>query len=227
MNTGTSITDRLVQLRQQIERACRDANRPREEVRLLAVSKTFPLSAVEEAMGAGQLDFGENYLQEALGKINRCPAATWHFIGAIQSNKTREIASHFDWVHSVPSLKIARRLSAQRDPALPPINLLVQVNITGETTKSGVTPDQLTGLLDQARELDNLRLRGLMTMPEPGRDPTPVFRTLRELRDSLSAQLSLDAFTELSMGMSHDFEHAIREGATWIRVGTGIFGARD
>ena len=225
MLSENDIRHRLTQIREQIAQACDDSGRSRDAVKLLAVSKTFPLEAVRVAYQTGQSDFGENYLQEALDKVEQFPDPVWHFIGAIQSNKTRQIAGHFDWVHSVGSFKVARRLSEQRDPSLPPLNVLFQVNTSGEASKSGVTPEQLTALVGDCRDLPNIQLRGLMTIPAAGADPGPAFRLMRSLKDDLASDLP--GFTELSMGMTQDFPVAIAEGATWIRVGTGIFGARD
>lgn len=203
-------------------------------VQLLAVSKTFPAEAVLEAMAAGQRAFGENYLQEGVEKIAAVARAQpeapveWHFIGPIQSNKTRPIASHFDWVHTVERLKIAQRLSEQRPPELGPLNICLQVNISGETTKSGATPNELPELARAVAQLPNLRLRGLMAIPEPQTDPTlqrAAFATLRKLGEALRADGIL--VDTLSMGMSGDMTAAILEGATIVRVGSAIFGTRN
>ena len=172
-------------------------------------------------------DFGENYLQEALEKQTQLAdlPLIWHFIGPIQSNKTRPIAEHFDWVHSVDRLKIAQRLSEQRPAHLPALNICLQVNVSGEQSKSGCSPEELTALARAVVALPNLRLRGLMAIPEPTDDVAAqhaAFARLRQLRDELA--LNLDT---LSMGMSHDLEAAIAEGATWVRIGTALFGARD
>ena len=196
-------------------------------VGLLAVSKTQPAAAIRDAFAAGLRDFGENYLQEALEKqaaLTDLPLI-WHFIGPIQSNKTRPIAEHFDWVHSVDRLKIAQRLSDQRPAHLPALNICLQVNVSGEDSKSGCSPEELTALARAVVALPNLRLRGLMAIPEPTDDVAAqhaAFARLRQLRDELA--LNLDT---LSMGMSHDLEAAIAEGATWVRIGTALFGARD
>jgi len=206
-------------------------------VRLLAVSKTFPVEAVLEAVAAGQRAFGENYLQEGVEKIAAVARAQpappdspleWHFIGPIQSNKTRPIATSFDWVHTVDRLKIAQRLSEQRPPEMGPLNICLQVNISGEATKSGATPAELPELARQVAALPNLRLRGLMAIPEPQTDPLlqrAAFARLRKLGEDLRAGgLMIDT---LSMGMSGDMEAAILEGATIVRVGSAIFGARE
>jgi pyridoxal phosphate enzyme (YggS family) len=200
------------------------------EVMLLAVSKTYNHAAVRLAASTGQRDFGENYLQEALDKQAALTDAdlVWHFIGPIQSNKTRGIAENFAWVHSVDRLKIAERLSAQRPEALPALNVCIEVNVSGETSKGGVIPAELLTIAEQVAKLPRLKLRGLMAIPAPTQDPLQqraAFHQVRELFDALNAQaLGLDT---LSMGMSGDFEAAIAEGATIVRVGTAIFGARQ
>ena len=216
-----------------IEAAVQAAGRARSEVQLLAVSKTFPAEAVLEAMAAGQAAFGENYLQEALEKIAHVARAQpdspveWHFIGPIQSNKTRPIAASFAWVHTVERLKIAQRLSEQRPPELGPLNICLQVNISGEASKSGASEAELPELARAVAQLPNLRLRGLMAIPEQASDPDrqrAAFARLRKLCDALRADgLALDT---LSMGMSGDMDAAIAEGATIVRIGSAIFGAR-
>lgn len=219
----------------RISRATADAGRPAGSVRLLAVSKTFGADAVREAVAVGQRAFGENYVQEALDKIAALADARvdgepleWHFIGPLQSNKTRPVAEHFDWVHSVDRLKIAERLSAQRPAHLPPLQVCLQVNISGEASKSGVTPDEVPAVARAIAALPNLTLRGLMAIPEPEDDPSrqrEPFKAVHELFDTLRADgLALDT---LSMGMSGDLEAAVAEGATMVRIGTAIFGARD
>jgi pyridoxal phosphate enzyme (YggS family) len=200
---------------------------------LLAVSKTFPPEAVLEAVDAGQRAFGENYLQEGVDKIAAVAKARpglvleWHFIGPIQSNKTRPIATHFQWVHTVERLKIAQRLSEQRPPELGPLDICLQVNISGEATKSGAKPEELLDLAKAVVQLPNLRLRGLMAIPEPQADPAlqrAPFARLRALaQDIVRAGIHLDT---LSMGMSGDLQPALLEGATIVRVGSAIFGAR-
>ncbi len=197
---------------------------------MLAVSKTFSADAVREAYGAGQTAFGENYLQEALDKIGllRDLPLEWHFIGPIQSNKTRAIAENFAWVHSVDRLKIAERLSAQRPPHMPPLNVCLQVNVSGEETKSGVVPDEVAPLAQAVGQLPRLRLRGLMAIPSPETDETRQrvpFAQMKSLFEQLRTRgMALDT---LSMGMSHDYPAAIEEGATIVRIGTAIFGNRD
>lgn len=205
------------------------AGRAPDAVRLLAVSKTFGADAVRAAAAAGQSAFGENYLQEALDKQAqlRDLALEWHFIGPIQSNKTRDLAAHFDWVHGVDRLKIAQRLSDARTPGRPRLNVCVQVNISGEASKSGCAPAEAGSLCGQIASLPGLSLRGLMAIPAPaadGADPRAPFRALRELFDNIRAQgLALDT---ISAGMSEDLEAAIAEGSTLVRVGSAIFGAR-
>jgi pyridoxal phosphate enzyme (YggS family) len=214
--------------------AVKASERARNDVQLLAVSKTFPAQAVLDAMAAGQMAFGENYLQEALDKIASVAqaqpdaAVEWHFIGPIQSNKTRPIAASFAWVHTVERLKIAQRLSEQRPPELGPLNICLQVNISGEASKSGASPEELPALASEVAQLPNLRLRGLMAIPEPTTDVAEqraAFARVRALFDALRAEgLALDT---LSMGMSGDLAPAIAEGATIVRVGSAIFGKRD
>ena len=214
--------------------AVKASERARNDVQLLAVSKTFPAQTVLDAMAAGQLAFGENYLQEALDKIASVAqaqpdaAVEWHFIGPIQSNKTRPIAASFAWVHTVDRLKIAQRLSEQRPPELGLLNICLQVNISGEASKSGASPEELPALAREVAQLPNLRLRGLMAIPEPTTDVAEqraAFARVRALFDALRADgLELDT---LSMGMSGDLAPAIAEGATIVRVGSAIFGKRD
>ncbi len=225
----TSIAANLQAVRQRVDAAAKAARRAPEEVALLAVSKTWPAASVAEAAHAGQRMFGENYVQESIAKIAELRAAglEWHFIGPLQSNKTRAVAADFDWVHSVDRLKLAERLSEQRPDDLPPLNVCIQVNVSGEESKSGVAPDEVRGLADRIAVLPRLRLRGLMAIPEPTRDEALLrsrFATLRRLRDELND--SGFAIDTLSMGMSDDLELAIAEGATMVRVGTAIFGAR-
>lgn len=196
-------------------------------VGLMAVSKTQPAAAIREAHDAGLLDFGENYLQEALEKQAELAdlPLVWHFIGPIQSNKTKPIAEHFDWVHSVDRLKIAQRLSKQRPAELPLLNVCLQVNVSGETSKSGCAPEDVPELARAIAALPNLRLRGLMAIPEPTDDVAEqhaAFASVRQLQQQVDAELDC-----LSMGMSQDLEAAIAEGATWVRIGTALFGARN
>jgi PLP dependent protein len=225
------IADNLQQVRQRIVRACAAAGRPVQSVTLLAVSKTFGPGAVREAYAAGERRFGENYVQEGVDKIAALSELRqqieWHLIGPLQSNKTRAVAASFDWVHSVDRLKVAQRLSQQRPVDLPPLQVCLQVNISGEASKSGLAPADVPGVARQVAGLARLRLRGLMAIPEPAADfeaQRLPHRVLRELRDALNRSgLALDT---LSMGMSADLEAAIAEGATIVRIGTAIFGAR-
>ena len=228
-----SIVDRLQQVSQRVATACEASGRLSQSVTLLAVSKTFPAEAVRQAHAAGQQAFGENYVQEALAKIEALAdlraQLQWHLIGPLQSNKTRPVAEAFDWVHSVDRLKIAQRLAEQRPPALPPLQLCLQVNISGEDSKSGVAPADVPALAQAVAALPRERvvLRGLMAIPEPAGDfeaQRRPHRALRELLAAVNAQgLALDT---LSMGMSADLEAAVAEGATIVRVGTAIFGRR-
>ncbi|MCC4115425.1 YggS family pyridoxal phosphate-dependent enzyme [Aromatoleum toluclasticum] len=225
----TTIAANLQAVRERVANAAIAAGRRPEEVVLLAVSKTWPAYCVADAADAGQRLFGENYVQEGVAKIAelKARALEWHFIGPLQSNKTRPVAAHFDWAHSVDRLKLAQRLSEQRDAEMAPLNVCIQVNVSGEASKSGVAPEEVPELARQVAALPRLRLRGLMAIPEPeGGEPLlrSRFATLRRLRDELNAAgLALDT---LSMGMSHDLELAIAEGATMVRVGTAIFGTR-
>ncbi len=230
----SSISANLQAVRDRVATAAQAVSREPHEVGLLAVSKTFGADAVIEAAEAGQRAFGENYLQEALDKIDAVRSVRpdllleWHFIGPIQSNKTRPIAEHFDWVHSVDRGKIAQRLSEQRPEHLSPLNICLQVNISGEASKSGVAPEEIQALAQTVAALPRLKLRGLMAIPEPAENMEQQrvpFRRMRELFDSLRQQgLELDT---LSMGMSADMDAAIAEGATIVRIGTAIFGHRD
>ncbi|WP_409315378.1 YggS family pyridoxal phosphate-dependent enzyme [Pseudomonas putida] len=223
----STLADNLSAISARIASAAQAVGRDPASVQLLAVSKTKPASAIREIHAAGVHDFGENYLQEALTKqqaLSDLPLI-WHFIGPIQSNKTKAIAEHFDWVHSVDRLKIAQRLSEQRPAGLAPLNICLQVNVSGEDSKSGCTPADLPALAKAVAALPNLRLRGLMAIPEPTEDRATqeaAFASLRKLQGGLG--LGLDT---LSMGMSHDLEAAIAQGATWVRIGTALFGARD
>ncbi len=226
----SAISDKLQAVRDRIARAAQAAGRDPAEVALLAVSKTWPLASVLDAAAAGQTAFGENYVQEGVDKAQATVDRNleWHFIGPLQSNKTRPVAEHFAWVHSVDRLKIAERLSAQRPESLPPLQVCVQVNVSGEASKSGCRPDETLALCRAVAALPNLKLRGLMAIPEPADDEAAQrapFRRLRELRDAVvAAGIPLDT---LSMGMSHDLEAAVAEGATIVRVGTAIFGERN
>lgn len=225
----TAILSNLQATRKAVAEAVQAAHRDVAKVHLLAVSKTFPATAVREAYQAGQTAFGENYLQEALDKMEslRDLPLEWHFIGPIQSNKTRAIAEHFAWVHSVDRLKVAERLSAQRPPHLPPLNICLQVNVSGEESKSGVAPEEVERLAQAVSGLPHLKLRGLMAIPAPvakEADQRLPFSRMRAIFEKLNS-LGLDLDT-LSMGMSQDFAAAILEGATIVRVGSAIFGAR-
>lgn len=225
------IAENLKAVRAQMDTAERKAGKNRGETALLAVSKTWPASAVRDAYAAGQRDFGENYVQEGVEKaleLKDLAGLVWHFIGPLQSNKTRLVAEHFDWVHSVDRLKIAQRLAEQRDETRAPLNVCVQVNVSGEESKSGMAPH---GVLELARgilDLPSLRLRGLMCIPEPSEDSALLaqrFGMLADLRGQLERELAISLDT-LSMGMSADMAQAIAAGSTMVRVGTAIFGAR-
>ncbi len=227
----TGIAHNLQHTRERIAAACAAAGRSTDGVTLLAVSKTFGAEAVREAHAAGQRAFGENYVQEALDKIAALAdlraELEWHLIGPLQSNKTRVVAESFDWVHSVDRLKVAERLSAQRPENLPPLQVCLQVNVSGESSKSGVPPAEVAALAAQVARLPRLRLRGLMSIPEPAADfeaQRAPHRALQALLQELRQQgLALDT---LSMGMSVDLEAAVAEGATIVRIGTAIFGGR-
>lgn len=226
-----TIKDKLQQVHRRIAQACGQAQRPVRSVTLLVVSKTFPAEAVREAHAAGETRFGENYVQEGLDKIAALAdlrsALEWHLIGPLQSNKTRAVAAQFDWVHSVDRLKIAQRLSEQRPPHLPPLQICLQVNISDEASKSGLSPAELPAVAAAVAGLPGITLRGLMAIPEPAEGDAAQrapHRALHELLGVLNAQgLALDT---LSMGMSSDMEAAVAEGATLVRVGTAIFGSR-
>ncbi len=228
-----SIGSNLQEVERRIAAACASAGRDANTVTLLAVSKTFPADAVRQAHAAGQRAFGENYVQESLDKIAALAdlrsQLQWHLIGPLQSNKTRPVAEAFDWVHSVDRLKIAQRLAEQRPAGLPPLQLCLQVNVSGEDSKSGVSPAELPALAAAVAALppQRVRLRGLMSIPEPSSDPAAQrapHRQLRELLVALNGQgLALDT---LSMGMSADVEAAVAEGSTVVRVGSAIFGTR-
>ena len=226
---NTTIAENLSRVRTQMEAACQAAGRPPHSVSLLAVSKTWGAEAVRAAHAAGQTAFGENYIQEAVEKIGdlRDLPLQWHCIGPIQSNKTRLVAEHFDWVHSVDRLKLAQRLSEQRPPHLPPLQVCIQVNVDGGETKSGVSPQELPALAQAVAALPRLQLRGLMTIPEPAETDAQmraVHAQAKALFEALRQQgLPLDT---LSMGMSADMAAAIAEGSTMVRVGTAIFGKR-
>ncbi|MEZ0247061.1 MAG: YggS family pyridoxal phosphate-dependent enzyme [Methylophilaceae bacterium] len=226
----TSISERLQAVKSRLRQAETEAGRAPESVALIAVSKTQPADAIREAHAAGQRAFGENYLQEALEKMAALAdlLLEWHFIGPIQSNKTRPIAENFTWVHGIDRLKIAQRLSDARPTGLPPLNICIEVNVSGEESKGGLEPNDVQALADAIAQLPGLKLRGLMAIPAPTNDialQRQQFRMLRELLESLKQRgLALDT---LSMGMSEDFPAAIAEGATLVRIGTAIFGPRQ
>ncbi|WP_183482586.1 MULTISPECIES: YggS family pyridoxal phosphate-dependent enzyme [unclassified Roseateles] len=227
-----TISENIQQLHGRIERACLQASRPVHSVTLLVVTKTFPASDVREAFEAGECRFGENYVQEAVDKIDALAdlreRVEWHLIGPLQSNKTRVVAERFDWVHSVDRLKIAQRLAEQRPAALPPLDVCLQVNISGEASKSGLAPGEVAEVARAVAALPRLRLRGLMAIPEPAATleaQRVPHRALAGLLAALNRDLGLSLDT-LSMGMSADMDAAILEGATMVRVGSAIFGAR-
>jgi len=225
----TMIAENIQSVRERIAQACQASGRPANAVALLAVSKTFSADVVRQAHACGQRAFGENYIQEAVDKIQALSdlPLEWHCIGPIQSNKTRLVAQHFAWAHTVDRLKIAQRLSEQRTPELAPLQVCIQVNIDGGATKAGVAPDEVLELAQQIQALPKLRLRGLMTIPEPASDfaaACVVHARARDLLQALNAKgLGLDT---LSMGMTGDLEAAVHSGSTLVRVGSAIFGKR-
>ncbi|KLV06279.1 hypothetical protein ABT56_09675 [Photobacterium aquae] len=229
-----SIKQNIEQVISQISLAAEKCGRDADSVQLLAVSKTKPIAAIEAAIKAGQYAFGENYVQEGVDKVRYFAdlsfdqPLSWHFIGPLQSNKTRPVAEHFDWVHSVDRVKIARRLSEQRPADMPPLNVLLQINTSGEESKSGLAFDEVAALADEVAALPNLVLRGLMSIPEKADDydsQLAAFSSLAEAMDKLKAKHpQLDT---LSMGMSGDMDAAVAAGSTMVRIGTAIFGARD
>ncbi len=220
------------QVQDRMHAACTHSGRPTDSVHLLAVSKTFPAAQVAAVAALGQRDFGENYVQEGVDKIEalrHVPGLVWHCIGPLQSNKTRLVAEHFDWVHSVDRLKIAQRLSEQRPAQLPPLQVCLQVNIDGGATKAGVHPSDAMALAQAVSALPRLVLRGLMTIPDPvqGFDAqVAVHLQAKRLFDELQQALAVPHFDTLSMGMSADLEAAVQAGSTMVRVGTALFGAR-
>jgi hypothetical protein len=218
-----TIADNLQAVKARLERAARAARRDPDSVTLLAVSKSQPAALVEQARAAGQHAFGENYVQEALEKMDLLPGLEWHLIGPLQSNKTRVSAQRFAWVHTLADEKIARRLSERRPANLPALNVLIQVNASGEATKSGISPGEVLPLMRLVASLPRLRLRGLMAIPEPGADRTR-YAEVRRIFETAKSEFALDT---LSMGMSDDMELAIAEGATLVRIGTAVFGARE
>ena len=231
---AADLTDRLCQVRQQLAHAAQHAGREPQSIRLLAVSKTHPADQLRIAAQAGQLDFGESYLQEALAKIEALAdlKLTWHFIGQLQSNKTRPVAEHFQWVHTVDRDKIATRLNEQRPHYAPPLNVCIQVKLAEEAGKGGVWPEQVLPLARHIQTLPRLQLRGLMCIPPPSDDYATQlahFMRMRDLLAQLNTQVNKQGFEmdTLSMGMSDDFAAAIAAGATMLRIGTAIFGERD
>lgn len=231
--TNLILGESLAAARARLADALAAAGRPAEGARLLAVSKTKPAAMIREAWQQGQRDFGENYVQEALakqGELKDLEGIVWHFIGPLQSNKTREVAEHFAWVHSVDREKIARRLNDQRPAALGPLDICLQVNISAEPSKSGVMLEELPDLAAAVLAMPALRLRGLMAIPAPAEEPSAQrepFARLRQALDRLHKRFPDAPLDTLSMGMSADLEAAIAEGATLVRLGTAIFGERD
>ncbi|MDH1703952.1 YggS family pyridoxal phosphate-dependent enzyme [Comamonas terrigena] len=234
----TTIAENLQRIHSRMARACDGAQRPHASVGLLAVSKTFGADAVREAALAGQRAFGENYIQEAVDKIAQVramadvPPLTWHCIGPIQSNKTRLVAEHFDWVHTVDRLKIAQRLSDQRPASLPPLQICLQVNVDGGETKSGCSPQEALALAQAIAALPQLQLRGVMSIPDPQHTPEAMLAVHQRVA-AVFAQIrasglpGLETFDTLSLGMTDDLELAVQAGSTLVRVGSGIFGRRS
>ena len=224
-----SISQNLAQIQQQIESL--SAQFQRENVRLLAVSKTKPVSAIEEAIQAGQKAFGENYVQEGVDKMayfNQQADLEWHFIGPLQSNKTKLVAAHFDWIQTVDRLKIAQRLSEQRPADKAPLNVLIQINISDEASKSGIAPEEMLPLAKEIALLPNLKLRGLMAIPKPEHEPAQQKIALGKMQQLFNRlQTEFEGIDTLSMGMSDDMAAAIECGSTMVRIGTAVFGARD
>lgn len=224
-----SISQNLAQIQQQIESI--SAQFQRENVRLLAVSKTKPVSAIEEAIQAGQKAFGENYVQEGVEKIayfNQQADLEWHFIGPLQSNKTKLVAAYFDWIQTVDRLKIAQRLSEQRPADKAPLNVLIQINISDEASKSGIAPEEMLPLAKEIALLPNLKLRGLMAIPKPEHEPAQQKIALSKMQQLFNRlQTEFEGIDTLSMGMSDDMAAAIECGSTMVRIGTAVFGARD
>lgn len=224
-----SISQNLAQIQQQIESL--SAQFQRENVRLLAVSKTKPVSAIEEAIQAGQKAFGENYVQEGVEKIayfNQQADLEWHFIGPLQSNKTKLVAAHFDWIQTVDRLKIAQRLSEQRPAGKAPLNVLIQINISDEASKSGIAPEEMLPLAKEIALLPNLKLRGLMAIPKPEHEPAQQKIALGKMQQLFNRlQTEFEGIDTLSMGMSDDMAAAIECGSTMVRIGTAVFGTRD
>ncbi|EAR55569.1 Predicted enzyme with a TIM-barrel fold [Photobacterium sp. SKA34] len=230
----TSIKQNIAKVINQITLVTEKCGRAADSVQLLAVSKTKPVEAIEEAIAAGQYAFGENYVQEGVDKVNHFSGhpennlLVWHFIGPIQSNKTRLVAEHFDWVHSIDRIKTAKRLNDQRPTSMAPLQVLLQVNSSAEATKSGITLAEVPALAAEIAAMPNIELRGLMSIPQPATDYDSQFATFKALADTLEQlKLTYPNVDTLSMGMSGDMEAAIAAGSTIVRIGTAIFGARD
>lgn len=224
-----SISENLSRIQQQIEQI--SAKYQRENVRLLAVSKTKPVQAIEEAIRAGQCAFGENYVQEGVEKITYFSgnkSLEWHFIGPLQSNKSRLVAEHFDWIQTMDRFKIAERLNDQRPEHLRPLNVLIQINISDESSKSGIQPEEMFSLAEKISQFPRLKLRGLMAIPKPESEPEQQKIALRKMKDLFNRlQQRFESVDTLSMGMSDDMASAIECGSTIVRIGTAIFGERD
>lgn len=224
-----SISENLSRIQQQIKQI--SAEYQRENVRLLAVSKTKPMQAIEEAIRAGQCAFGENYVQEGVEKIayfSGNKSLEWHFIGPLQSNKSRLVAEHFDWIQTVDRFKIAERLNDQRPEHLPPLNVLIQINISDESSKSGIQPEEMFSLAEKITQFPRLKLRGLMAIPKPESKPEQQKIALRKMKDLFNRlQQQFESVDTLSMGMSDDMASAIECGSTMVRIGTAIFGERN
>lgn len=227
----TIIEDNLDAIRKTIHHAASIVNRDASKIRLIAVSKTKPVEALVAAYDAGQKEFGENYVQEGCDKVTNLKQykdITWHFIGPIQSNKTKDVAHHFHWVHTISREKIAQRLNDQRPSNMPPINVCIQVNLQQEATKAGVTLEQIKPLAEQIQQMPNLRLRGLMAIPKPSESEAETLATFQAIQHAfLALQSQYPSVDTLSLGMSSDIPQAIASGSTMVRVGTAIFGKRN
>lgn len=228
------IKDNLISIHQQIQTACQKAGRPQSAVKLLAVSKTKPVEDIQAAIDAGQHAFGENYVQEGIEKIqyfaDKHPDLEWHFIGPLQSNKTRLVAEHFDWMQTIDRAKIADRLNEQRPRHKAPLNVLIQINISDESSKSGIPPQEMLMLAKHIENLPHLCLRGLMAIPAPTdnlAEQEKAFNAMKSLFEELKAAFPHQPIDTLSMGMTDDMETAITCGTTMVRIGTAIFGKRD
>ncbi len=234
LEPNSGLSERYSSVKASLQKSIKDAGRADDSVKLLAVSKTFSISVLEEAVACGMREFGENYVQEACEKIDFFRAKyselklTWHLIGPLQSNKTRSVAERFDWVQSIDRLKIAQRISDQRPDGLPPLNVLIEVNISNQGSKSGVQPSEVLAMAKSIKSLPNLRLRGLMCVPKPGQTEAEKLAPLKAMKilfDQMNDQ-GLE-FDTLSMGMSADMDEAVKSGSTMVRIGTAIFGSRD